>query len=257
MEKAGSIAGQILARLGDHLAPGVSTQRLDDLAAQMMADSGVLSSFKGFRGYPSTICTSINDVVVHGIPSPDLRLEEGDIISIDLGVIYLGYHADTASTFSIGRISKEAEHLVTVTREARAVGIARAVAGRPLSDVSRAVQAHVEEVNGCSVIRALTGHGIGKTMHEDPPIPNFDDGDAGPILKRGMALAIEPMVSLGDHRVTVDADGWTVRTADGSLAAHFEHTIVVERDGPRILTMPPDRAELGEQVDAERTSVAC
>jgi len=238
MSKAGGITAQILASLAEHLAAGVSTRQLDELAEGMMKDFGVQSSFRGFRGYPSTICASINDVVVHGIPSPDTRLNEGDIISIDLGVIYQGYHGDMAATFPIGKISAEAEHLLKVTEESRALGIAQALAGRPLSDISKAVQDHVE-TNGCSVVRALTGHGIGKSMHEDPPVPNFDDGSDGPILKRGMTLAIEPMVSSGGHEVVVDPDGWTVRTRDGSLAAHFEHTIVVEAARPRILTLSP------------------
>lgn len=256
MAKAGDVAAQILSSLGEHLAPGVSTQHLDDLAAGMMAEWGVLPSFKGFRGYPATICASVNDVVVHGIPSPNIKLREGDIISIDLGVIHRGYHADTAATFPVGKVGAETERLLSVTREALALGIAEAVAGCPLSGISRAVQAHVE-ANACSVVRALTGHGIGRAMHEEPPVPNFDDGNPGLILRRGMALAIEPMVSLGDYRVAVDADGWTMRTLDGSLAAHFEHTIVVEAVGPRVLTGLSRPAGVVTESDAERTSIAC
>jgi methionyl aminopeptidase len=242
MAKSGSIAAEILASLAEHLAPGVSTQQLDELADSLMADHNALPSFKGFRGYPACICASVNDVVVHGIPSPDVLLREGDIISIDLGVIYQGYHADTAATFPIGEITPEVQHLIAVTETARELGVAHAIAGRPLSDLSHAIQAHVE-ANHCSVIRALTGHGIGRSLHEEPAVPNFDDGNPGPTLKAGMALAIEPMVSLGDHRVRVDSDGWTLRTLDGSISAHFEHTIVVEANGPRILTNLPRRPE--------------
>lgn len=240
MAVAGRIAAEILASLGERLEPGLSTLQLDQFATAMMAERGVLPSFKGFRGYPSAICASLNDAVVHGIPSSQLRLQDGDIVSIDLGVIHQGYHADTAATFPVGEVSEEADRLLDVTQKALEVGIASAVAGRPLSDVSRAVQGHVE-ANSCSVIRALTGHGIGKSMHEDPPIPNFDDGNTGPTLRTGMALAIEPMVSLGDYGIVVDPDGWTVRTADGSLSAHFEHTVLVQGGQPRVLTLVPDR----------------
>lgn len=256
MAEAGSIAARILASLEEHLVPGVSTQHLAELAEGMMAEMGVLPSFKGFRGYPSAICASVNEVVVHGIPSPDVRLRDGDIISIDLAVIHENYHGDTAATFPVGKISAEAQHLLQVTSEARAIGISRAVAGRPLSDVSRAIQSHVE-ANGCSVIRALTGHGIGKAMHEDPSVPNFDDGSAGPTLKKGMTLAIEPMVALGHHTISVDEDGWTVRTQDGSLAAHFEHTIVVEGSAPRTLTSMAGCPESPAQPGTEMISVAC
>lgn len=220
--------------LGSHIRPGVSTQELNRLAEEFIRRQGGQPAFKGYRGFPASICTSINDEVVHGIPSRR-RLAEGDIISIDVGVIYDGYVGDAAATWPVGCVSAEAEALIRVTRDALMKGIEQAAPGRRLSDISHAIQRHVE-AHGFSVVREYVGHGVGQQIHEEPEIPNYGPPGKGPILLPGMIFAIEPMVNAGGHEVFVCDDGWTVKTLDGSLSAHFEHTVAVTAQGPMILT---------------------
>jgi methionyl aminopeptidase len=232
-------AGRILAGVVDMLAatvkPGMSTLEIDEEVEAFIARAGARAAFKGYRGFPATVCVSINEEVVHGIPSPHRRLKEGDIVGLDLGCIVEGYYADRAFTMAIGEIPDRVQTLLDVTRESldRAVALCRP--GRRLSDVSHAVQAHVE-AHGFGVVRAFVGHGIGRSLHEDPQIPNFGEPGRGPVLKQGMVLAIEPMVTMGTWEVRVLDDGWTAVTADGSLAAHFEHTVAVTDAGPDVLT---------------------
>ncbi|HKI59090.1 MAG TPA: type I methionyl aminopeptidase, partial [Trueperaceae bacterium] len=207
---------------------------LNALAEDAIVSRGGKPAFKGYRGFPATLCTSVNEVVVHGIPG-DLRLSEGDIVSIDIGTFYRGYAADQAATFAVGDVSGEARRLLEVTERSLTVGIAAAVAGRRLGDVSAAIQ-DVVETAGFWVIREFVGHGIGREFHEGPEVPNYGRAGTGPVLRPGLVLAIEPMVSLDKTTVSVADDGWTASTADGSLAAHFEHTVAITEDGPRVLT---------------------
>jgi methionyl aminopeptidase len=231
--------GHILADVVDHLRetvkPGLSTLEIDEDVEAFIRSRGALPAFKGYRGFPATVCISINDEVVHGIPSAHRRIKEGDIVGLDLGCIVEGYYADCAFTLAIGDVPPKVQQLLDITRESLDVAIAECRAGRRLSDVSHAVQAHVER-HGFSVVRAFVGHGIGRALHEDPQIPNFGDPGRGPQLRPGMVLAIEPMVTMGSWEVKVLDDGWTAVTRDGSLAAHFEHTIAVTDDGPEVLT---------------------
>jgi methionyl aminopeptidase len=236
MRAAGRIVAQTLMELGTIIAPGITTKELDRIAEEFITRSGALPAFKGYRGFPASICTSINSQVVHGIPGLN-RLENGDIVSIDIGVFYDGYYGDAAATFGVGQISCEAESLIRITRESLAKGIEQAVEGNRLSDISHAIQAHVEG-NGYSVVRDYVGHGIGQSMHEDPQVPNFGVPGKGPRLKEGMVLAIEPMVNQGGYNVKTLIDSWTVVTSDGSLSAHFEHSVAITRNGPLILTQP-------------------
>jgi methionyl aminopeptidase len=236
MRAAGGIVAQTLEKLKEVIKPGITTRELDQLAEEFMIASGAVPAFKGYRGFPASICTSINDQVVHGIPGLN-RLENGDIVSIDIGVVYNGYYGDAAATFAVGEISDEAERLIKVTREGLFKGIEQAVEGNRLSDISHAVQRYVEG-NGYSVVRDYVGHGIGQNMHEDPQVPNFGMPGKGPRLKEGMVLAIEPMVNQGNYHVRTLKDNWTVVTADGNLSAHFEHTVAITKRGPLILTQP-------------------
>jgi len=234
MRQAGRIVAEVLAGLRDRAKAGVTTAALDAWAEQYIRRQGGVPSFKGYRGYPASVCISVDAEVVHGIPGRR-RLKEGQIVSLDVGVIYEGYHGDAATTVGIGEISPEAARLLQVTEHALAAGIAMARAGRRLGDVSHAVQVTAEAA-GFNVIREYVGHGIGTEMHEDPQIPNFGPAGRGPLLRPGMTLAIEPMVVAGDYHTRVLDDGWTVVTADGSLAAHFEHTVAVTDGDPEILT---------------------
>jgi methionyl aminopeptidase len=234
MRHAGRIVAEVLAGLRERVKPGVTTEALDAWAEQYIRRQGGVPSFKGYRGYPASVCVSVDSEVVHGIPG-HRRLREGQIVSLDVGVIYQGYHGDAATTVGVGRISPEAERLLEATQRALAAGIAKARAGRRLGDVSHAVQVTAEAA-GFNVIREYVGHGIGTEMHEDPQIPNFGPAGRGPLLRPGMTLAIEPMVVMGDYHTRVLADGWTVVTADGSLAAHYEHTVAVTDGDPEILT---------------------
>ena len=234
MAAAGEIQARCLRMLRSKCRPGVTTAELDQAAERFIRSQGAIASFKGYRGFPGSICTSPNSMVVHGIPGP-YELRRGDILSIDVGVTYEGWVADAAITVPVGEAPEDAEPLLTATREALFAGIEQARPGNRLGDISNAVQRRVEE-DELSVIRTLVGHGIGRNMHEDPQIPNFGDPGKGPELAEGMVLAIEPMVNAGGPDVRMGSDGWAVYSQDDSLTAHFEFTVAVTADGPRILT---------------------
>jgi methionyl aminopeptidase len=229
------IVADVLEAVRGMVKPGCTTQALDDFSERLIRAAGAKPAFKGYRGYPKTLCTSVNNEVIHGIPSKDVVLKQGDIISVDVGAIVDGFYGDAAITVPVGTISPEAERLMRVTEESLLRGIAQATAGNRLYDISHAVQRHAE-ANGYSVVREFVGHGIGRNLHEDPQIPNFGVAGQGPRLKPGMVLAIEPMVNVGGSTTVIQKDNWTAVTADGSLSAHFEHTIAVMPDGPWILT---------------------
>ena len=228
------IVGRTLVMLSEHVRPGVTTGQLDELAEAFIRDHGGEPAFKGYRGFPATICPSVNEEVVHAIPGGTV-LREGDIIGLDVGVRKDGYYGDAAVTLGVGEISPEAEKLLRVTREALELGIARAVAGNRVGDISHAIQEHAER-NGYSVVKALVGHGIGREMHEEPQVPNYGPPARGPRLVAGQVIAIEPMVNLGASEIVTRPDGWTVVTRDGSLSAHFEHTVAVGAQGPEVLS---------------------
>ncbi len=234
MARAGEVVADCLEAIKEHARPGVTTAELDALAEEFIRARGGVPTFKGYRGYPASICTSPNAMVVHGIPGP-YALEDGDVLSVDVGVTLDGYVGDSAWTFPIGEISADAERLLSVCEAALDAGIEHARTGAHLSDISHAVQIVVEDA-GYSVIRALVGHGVGKSMHEDPQIPNFGPPGRGPVLQEGMTFAIEPMITAGSADVVLHDDEWSISSADGSLAAHFEHTVAVTANGPRILT---------------------
>lgn len=215
--------------------PGSNTLALDEFAEKFIIKAGGKPAFKGYRGYPKSLCASINEQVVHGIPSKGVVLRSGDIISLDLGAVVDGYYGDAAITLPVGNISEEAQRLLRVTEEALYKGIEAARVGNRLYDVSHAVQSHAE-ANGYSVVRDFVGHGIGRSLHEDPQVPNYGERGTGPRLKRGMVFAVEPMVNAGGRETVINDDGWTAVTADGSLSSHFEHTIAVMPDGPWILS---------------------
>jgi methionyl aminopeptidase len=241
MASAGRIVADTIALLGEHIRPGVSTGELDELADDYIQSQGGVSSFKGYRGYPASICTSPNDMVVHGIPD-GRTVAEGDVLSVDVGVVFDGFVADSAFTFPVGSISADAERLLEGCQAALAAGLAQCRAGNHLSDVSHAIQVATEEA-GYSVVRSLVGHGIGRAMHEDPQIPNYGPPGRGPELQPGMTFAIEPMINAGGPDVYLHDDEWSISTMDGSLSAHFEHTVAVTDDGPKILTVTPNPAE--------------
>jgi methionyl aminopeptidase len=231
---AGTILAGCLSMLAAAAEPGVTTKALDEMAEGYIRQHGGTPTFKGYRGFPKSICASPNDMVVHGIPG-NYRLRSGDILSIDVGVTHDGFIADAAVTLPIGRVSAQATRLMETTRAALEAGIEHCRPGGRLGDISHAVQ-EVAEGAGYSVVRSLVGHGVGRQMHEDPQIPNFGEAGRGPRLETGMVFAIEPMVNVGGHEVFVAPDGWSIHTADGSLSAHFEHTVAVTDDGPRVLT---------------------
>jgi methionyl aminopeptidase len=235
MARAGRVVVDALALIGEHVRPGTTTAELDALADEFIRSQGGVPTFKGYRGYPASICTSPNDMIVHGIPGP-YALQEGDILSVDVGVTLDGYVGDSAYTFAVGRIDPEAERLLDVGQDALAAGIEQCQPGGRLSDISNAIQVVTEE-NGFSVVRALVGHGVGRSMHEDPQLPNFGPPGRGPELAPGMVFAIEPMINAGGPDIRVEDDQWSIRTTDGSLSAHFEHTVAVTEEGPRILTL--------------------
>jgi methionyl aminopeptidase len=235
MRDAGRLVGDVLTELAAHVKPGVTTADLDALAEKRIAQAGATAAFKGYHGYPATICASINEEVIHGIPSGRRVLNEGDIISIDVGASLGGYFGDSAVTLPVGPVSENAATLLRVTEEALFKAIERVRVGGRISDIGHAVQQHVEAY-GFSVVREFVGHGIGQRMHEEPQVPNYGDPGRGPRLAEGMVLAIEPMVNAGKPAVKVLGDGWTAITRDGSLSAHFEHTVAVTADGPWILT---------------------
>ncbi len=236
MRRACKVTGDVLKMIEEYIKPGVTTLELDTIIEKFIRDQGCTPNFKHLYGFPNSACISIDDVVVHGIPS-DRRLEEGEIVSIDVGAAYGGFNGDAARTFPVGKISAEKQRLIDVTRESFFKGIAQARAGKRLGDVSHAIQTHVEQ-NGFSVVRVMTGHGIGRHVHEEPNIPNFGQAGSGVLLRSGYTLAIEPMVNMGDYRVSIDRrDGWTCRTADGKPSAHYENTILVTGNEPEILTI--------------------
>jgi methionyl aminopeptidase len=235
IQKAGLVVADVLDGVRGMVRPGVSTLALDEFAERLILAAGAKPAFKGYRGYPKTLCTSVNNEVIHGIPSKDAVLKQGDILSIDVGAIVEGFYGDAAITVPVGTIAPAAQRLIRVTEESLNRGIAQAQAGNRLYDISHAVQSYVES-NGYSVVREFVGHGIGRSLHEDPQLPNFGERGKGPRLQAGMVLAIEPMVNAGGSATVVTEDNWTAVTADGSLSAHFEHTIAVTPDGPRILT---------------------
>ena len=236
MREACKITKEALDLLEKHVKPGVSTAELDSIAYKFIKSRGARPNFLNYSGYPASICTSVNDEVVHGIPSKDAVLREGDIISIDMGAEKNGFNGDAARTYPVGKISKEAENLITVTKQSFFEGIKCIKHGVHLGDVSHTIQKYVEE-HGYSVVRDLVGHGIGRELHEDPQVPNFGRAGHGIRLAAGMTLAIEPMVNAGRYEVCVLDDDWTVVTEDGSLAAHYENTVLVTRDGYEILTL--------------------
>ena len=238
MRAAGRILAEVKERLKALVKAGVSTKEIDDDVEALILSRGATSAFKGYRGYPATVCTSINDEVVHGIPSAKRKLKEGDIIGLDLGCIVEGYYGDCAISLPVGSVPARVQELLDVTRESLDKAIVQCRAGNRLGDISHAVQSHVES-HGFAVVRAFVGHGIGKQLHEEPQVPNFGEAGRGPLLKAGMALAIEPMVTMGSWEVRVLEDRWTAVTADGSLAAHFEDTIAITDDGPEVLTRLP------------------
>jgi len=234
MRESNRIVAEILKEIKAAARPGTKTRELDDLAQALLHKYGARSAFKGYNGYPAVLCTSVNEEVVHGIPS-DRVLREGDILSLDFGVVYEDYYGDSAITIPIGRITPKAERLLRVTKEALDLAITQACPGNHISDISATVQRHVES-HGFSVVRDFVGHGIGKYMHERPQIPNFGVAGRGIRLKAGMTLAIEPMINAGGYEVVVLDDGWTAVTKDRSLSAHFEHSVAVTEDGPYILS---------------------
>jgi len=234
MRKSNALVAAILEELGKKIRPGVRTIELDRLSEAMALKKGARPAFKGYRGYPYSLCTSVNSEVVHGMPS-ERELQEGDIVSLDFGILRDGYYGDAAVTVPVGEISPAARRLLRVTEEALYRGISAARAGNRIGDISAAIQGHVEAA-GFSVVRDLVGHGIGKSLHEDPQVPNYGSSGRGIELKPGMVFAIEPMVNEGTYRVDVLRDGWTVVTADGKLSAHFEHSVAITENGPVILS---------------------
>jgi methionyl aminopeptidase len=244
MDQANRIIREILVELRDRVRPGVTTLDIDRFAEDRITAAGGTPAFKGYRGpsgspgFPGTVCASVNDEVVHGIPSGDVALKEGDIVSVDLGVLYRGYYGDAAETFPVGTVSEQARRLLEVTRESLGFGLEKARPGNRVSDIGHAVQEHVERY-GFSVVREFVGHGIGSHLHEEPQVPNFGEPGRGARLLPGMVLAVEPMVNAGAPEVVVSAaDGWTARTRDGSLSAHFELSVAVTEVGPKVLGEP-------------------
>lgn len=237
MREACRISAEALKLAGSAVQPGVTTAEIDRIAEKYILSQGAVPNFKNYNGYPATACISINNEVIHGIPSKKRVIKEGDIVSIDLGAQFDGYHGDNAATFACGEISEEAKRLMDTTRESLYEGIAAAVSGGRIGDIGYAIQQYVES-RGYSVVRKFVGHGVGINLHEAPEVPNFGTRGRGIRLMPGMTLAIEPMINAGHYDVKVMPDGWTVLTKDGSLSAHFEHTIVITPDGPQIMTKP-------------------
>jgi methionyl aminopeptidase len=246
MRRSGKITAKTLTTLMAVAKAGMTTAELDRIADESIRSMGGVPTFIGYNGYPSAICTSVNDEVVHGMPGPR-ALREGDVLSIDIGTTLEGYVSDSAVTIAIGTPSEAAERLMRVTQECLMLGIAQMQAGNHLGDIGHAVQQHAE-ANGYGVVRALVGHGIGRKMHEDPQVPNYGQPGTGPVLRTGLVLAVEPMITEGTWQVETLEDGWTVVTQDGKLAAHFEHTIAITDDGPKILTL----REVAEHPDVVR-----
>ena len=235
MRQAGKIVATTLQKLREEIKPGIKTSHLDSVAANELQKQGAKASFKGYRGFPACLCVSVNDEIVHGIPG-DRRINEGDIVALDFGAFVDGFHGDGAITVGVGEISPKAKELLAVTEAALMIGIGTARNGTRLGDLSAAIQDYVE-TRGFSVVREYSGHGVGRELHEDPLVPNFGSRGEGPVLRKGMTLAVEPMVTVGTWRTRMAKNKWTVLTADGSLAAHFEHTIAISEDEAEILTL--------------------
>ena len=240
MREANQLVGKTLAEVGRHIKPGVTTRYLDKVADEFIRDHGAIPTFKGFPNpygepFPAAICTSVNDVVVHGIPSDDVVLHEGDIISVDCGTLLNGYNGDSAYTFMVGEVDKTVKQLLEITKESLYLGIEQAVSGKHVGDIGAAIQAHCE-AHGYGIVRELTGHGIGKEMHEAPQIPNYGMRGNGVMLKAGMCIAIEPMVTLGSRKIGMLPDRWSIVTLDHQVAAHFEHTIAIRKGRAEILS---------------------
>jgi methionyl aminopeptidase len=238
MERAGIVVWEILQEMAKAAKPGVSTLEIDELSEGLIRQKGAKPAFKGYRGFPGCVCISLNEEVVHGIPSKKRVLRDGDIVSLDFGVVVDGFYGDSAITIPVGNVSPAAQRLIDVTRASMHAGIAAMLPGNRLHDIGHAVQQHVES-HGFSVVRDFVGHGIGRRLHEDPQVPNYGTPGTGLRLKPGMVLAIEPMVNAGSPDVQILDDEWTAVTSDGQLSAHFEHTIAILPEGPRILTLPP------------------
>lgn len=236
MRAAGKILAETFLVLKEHIKPGITTYELDSIAKKFIKSNNALCSFKNYNGYPASICTSVNEQVVHGIPSKNTVLSDGDIISVDIGVLYQGFHGDSAKTFAVGNISDEAQRLIDVTKESFYRGLSCATTDNRLYDISAAIQKYVED-NGFSVVRKLVGHGVGSALHEDPEVPNFGTAGRGVRLLPGMTLAIEPMVNMGTYDVYTLSDNWTVVTADSKLSAHYEHSVLITANGPELLTV--------------------
>ena len=243
------LVGKAIAEVAKHIRPGLSTLELNRIAEEFIFDHAATPSFKEYRGYPFTACISVNDAVVHGFPSQDL-LKEGDIISFDVGVFKNGYHGDSAYTFAIGEVEGEVLKLMRVTKEALYKGIEKAVAGNRVGDISFAIQEYTEKKNGYGVVRELVGHGLGRSLHEDPQVPNYGKRGSGPKMQEGMVIAVEPMINLGTKEVYYEEDGWTVRTKDNKPSAHYEHTICVRKGKADILSSF-EEIELAEQGNPE------
>lgn len=235
MRESNLLVSKTLAEVAKHIRPGISTGELDRIAEQFIRDHHAVPGFKGYQGFPATLCTSVNSQVVHGIPSDSVLLKEGDLVSVDCGVVKEGYYGDTAFSFSVGEVSEEVESLLRVTRESLYKGIEKAVDGQRVGDIGHAVQQHAES-NGYSVVRELVGHGLGKHMHEEPEVPNYGRRGTGVKLKKGMVICIEPMINMGRRQITQGADGWTISTADGKPSAHFELAIAIDKEKADILS---------------------
>ena len=236
MREAGLVVARMLSAVAEAAEPGISTAELDAIAEREMLAAGARSSFKGYHGYPATICTSVNDQIVHGIPDPSVKLAAGDVLSIDAGAIVGGWHGDAAITIGVGELPPPVAELLQACEQAMWHGLATAVAGRRLTDISHEIESSAQSSGGYGVVREYTGHFIGSAMHMDPAVPNCGRPGRGPVLTEGMAMAIEPMLVLGQPDTRLLDDGWTVVTADGSIAAHFEHTVAITADGPWVLT---------------------
>lgn len=253
MDEANAIVQRVLDGIDERIAPGVTTAELDRWAEDTIREAGAVPAFLNYKGFPATLCTALNDVIVHGIP--DSRpLESGDIIGFDCGVLYKGYYGDSARTYAVGEVTENAATLMRVTRESLELAVQQVRPGSRLGDIGHAVQSHVEQ-HGFSVVRQFVGHGVGTSLHEDPQIPNFGRSGRGMRLKTGMVLAIEPMVNAGTEKVQMDADGWTARTKDSRLSAHFEYSVAVTQDGPRVLGIGPEAQSRFGQKECLATSL--
>ena len=255
MREAGALVARVLTTLAVEAKPGVSTAALDQIAEGMVRDAGAIPSFKGYRGFPASICASINEEIVHGIPSPRRVLQAGDLLSVDFGAIVNGWHGDAAVTIPVGEVAPESRHLLETTRDALYLSIAMSRPGNTIGHVGAVVEAHAR-AHGYTVVREYCGHGIGRQMHEEPAVPNHGKPGKGTKLLPGMAIAIEPMLLMGAPTTHVEPDGWTVRTADRRLSAHFEHSVAVTEDGPAILTQLPDDPEPERRLAAAMATLA-